>query len=360
MTIKKTKSMKKEQILFNHFLCDIYDAAGDFYDLRPLRCKKFAGSEIISLFKKFESIVVSKDSFWEKSSVISYIYEDKHSDKGLKELSLDNQQYYLLDDKYQTDDFKSFFSPPIWDSCFCVIPGPGHNSSYDSSYWFCPPRTPFYLNYLSILVQMRAYYGESYYERIIIPHMIIFKEAVVEVLSLKKFPFELIRKNTIALLKDTYEDGDLGGYYRSIDKIKKLKLDNSCPWVDTQISTIYNTCKTIEAHVKIASDLKSSLDNVFKALEDEDYSLFSEEVIKLGNNTLHQINGKIFEIKNTYETLKNQLMKLIEIIEATWVQVASFLCLHNTFNTILYIGLNFYSSHFLSTKTCKDSEFWYC
>lgn len=308
--------MGKEQILFNHFLDGIYDAAWDLYDLNPLRCKKFKSNEVISLFRKFVSIVVARDPFWKNSSVVSYIYENKHGDRVLKELELKNQQYYLINDEYKTDDnYMDFFTPPMYSVCFCAVQASSsHGCGFDSSYWFSP-QGPFYLNYLSVSSQMRGYYGESYYEEVIIPHMTIFKEAVVEILSLRKFSSEHVKHNLIALLKDTLNGGKLDECCLVITEVRKHELGDVYA---KEISVIENTCKSIEASVKTASELKDSIDKVFDALEDKDYSLFSDGVINLDNNLL---NNQMFMIHSLYEELKEQLRNFIKKLETTWTQV---------------------------------------
>lgn len=325
--------MKEEQILFNHFLCGINYVANDLYDMNPLKCKEFTHDEIISMFHKFESIVVSRDTFWKKSSEISYIYEDKHFCRVLKELELGNQQYYLINNGYETDDgYMHFFTPPMYSTCFCAVQASSHGYGYDSSYC-SSPQGPFYLNYLSVSSQMRKYYGEGYYEDVIIPHMAIFKKVIVEILSLKKFSHECVKINLIALLKDVLNEGNLDEYHHLIAVVKKHELGNVYA---KEILSIENTCKSIEASVKRASKLKDSVDKVFDALENKDYSLFSKRVFKLNYKCI-QLKKQTFIIYRQYKNLKERLKNFIKELETTWTQVV-----------FLYVIILFFK--FLSNK----------
>ena len=195
------------QILFDHFMDGIDGASYKLYDLRPLRCKEYSSREIIELFRKFSTVVVSKDSFWEKSPQIEYICDDG----SLKELSLGDYPYFIVNEGYRIDTEWYFFQPLI-NAWFC---SPLHKRLlFESSERWCE-EDGICLKYLSTTTKFHKYYGETNYKKRIHPHTDVFDEAVVEIFSLKKFPDEEIRSKKVddinesfkwALENDKYED----------------------------------------------------------------------------------------------------------------------------------------------------------
>jgi hypothetical protein len=194
------------QILFDHFMDGIDSASYKLYDLRSLRCKEYSSREIIKLFRKFESIVVSKDSFWEKSPQIKYISGD-----GLKELSLGDYPYFIVNEGYRTDTEWHFFNPLV-DAWFCS--SLHKRLLFQSSERWCK-EDGICLKYLSTTSKFHKYYGETEFKKHIHPHTDVLFEAIVEIFSLKKFPDEEIRSKKVddinesfkwALGNDKYED----------------------------------------------------------------------------------------------------------------------------------------------------------
>lgn len=196
---KQLKNKRTMQLLFDHFMDGIDDAAYAFYDLHPLKCKEFKSSEVISLFREFESIVVSKDPFWKKSSRIKYILDDGN----LRELDLGNQSYYLVNGGYSTDTKWEFFNPML-DTYLCSTLEKKIKPYFESSdnYYKGPGIC---LRYLSVTSKMFEHYGEDSYKENIRPHTDIFKEAAIEIFSLKKLPVELIKKYHIDKVNSSFE-----------------------------------------------------------------------------------------------------------------------------------------------------------
>lgn len=182
----------KKQILFDHFLAGIQQAAHDLYDLHPLVCKKFSCTEVVKLFRQFEA-KVCEDPFWEKSDEIMFI----NGDSKLEKLDFQNETYYILNGQYCTDTEWKFFNAtlnawfcpvsqpePLWESCERLYDGVGIS-----------------LKYLSLAHRLFKYYGEDFYMKNIRPHTEIFKSTIVDIFGLKKFPEDIIEKNKLESLE---------------------------------------------------------------------------------------------------------------------------------------------------------------
>ena len=176
----------KEKLLFDHFLSGINQAANSLYDLHPLVCKEFSSSDVIGLFRQFES-KVCEDPFWEKSDEIMVI-----KDKKLERLDLQDEVYYILDESYSTNGSFEFFNATVrawfcptqsnllWESCERWYDGVGVS-----------------LKYFTLASRFFKYYGEDFYMKNIRPHTEIFKSAIVDIFELKKFPEDIIKKNKL-------------------------------------------------------------------------------------------------------------------------------------------------------------------
>lgn len=242
----------KEKVLFDHFLDGINQAASGLYDLHPLVCKEFSSTDVIRLFRQFES-KVCEDPFWEKSDEIMFI---KNKDK-LKRLDLQDEVYYILNEQYYTDtpyEFfnatdKSWFCPvsqtmPLWES---------HERYYRGS--------GISLRYVSLSGRFFKYYGKDFYMENIRPHTEIFKSAIVEIFELEKFPEDIIKKNKLKVLESSiayaleHEESD---YY--IEKASEyLEVAKSiCPELENypvyqEILSLNDDFKKIEERVVSSS-----------------------------------------------------------------------------------------------------------
>lgn len=177
----------QQKILFDHFMDGINMAANDFYDLHPLVCKKYSSADILTMFSRFQNLVASKDPFWEVNNKLMFIM-----DLGsLREVNLQNEIYYLINEEYRTDSVWMFFNSTSRAS-FC--PASQKSPSFESSGSFY--KGPgISLKYLSIASKLFKHYGENFYMEIVRPHTDVLRDAIVEILGLKKFPNKLIRKN---------------------------------------------------------------------------------------------------------------------------------------------------------------------
>lgn len=182
----------KKQILFDHFLSGIHQAGKDLYDLHPLVCKKFSCTEVVKLFRQFES-KVCEDPFWEKSGKIMFI----NGDSKLENLDFQNETYYILNGQYCTDTEWKFFNA-TYDAWFCPVSQP---KPLFESYEHLYDGVGISLNYLSLAHRFFEYYGKDFYMKNIRPHTEIFKSAIVDIFGLKRFPEDIIGKNKLESLE---------------------------------------------------------------------------------------------------------------------------------------------------------------
>jgi len=179
----------KQKILFDHFMDGIEQAAHNLYDLHPLVCKKFSSVDVINLFRQFESKVSEKDPFWMKSDKLMFI----NGEGKLETLNLQNEIYFILNEGYCTDRSYDFLNPTMH-AFFCPSSQEGPLwESYQKYY----DGTGVCLKYHTIAHREFKHYGENFYMKNIRPHTDIFKDVIVEIFGLKKFPENVINKNKL-------------------------------------------------------------------------------------------------------------------------------------------------------------------
>ena len=252
----------RQKILFDHFLDGISKAAYDFYNLHPLVCKKYTRAAIMEMFSRFENIVSSKDPFWEMNDKMMFIMDDG----SLSEVNLQNKIYYLINEEYRTDSVWMFFNSTFRAS-FC--PASQKSPSFESSgsFYHGPGIS---LKYLSIASKFFKHYGENFFMEIVRPHTGVFRDAVVEILGLEKFPNKLIWENKNEQFKGNLEyafndDREDISYYFMKAKEYLAFAETIVP--DVKECPVYQEIFALENEFKsLISRAKDSCDNLYKTI----------------------------------------------------------------------------------------------
>ena len=264
----------ERKILFDHFLNGIHQAGYDLYDLHPLSCKKFSSLEVINLFRQFES-KVCENPFWEKSDKIMFI-----NGKGkLEVLDLQNEEYYILNERYCTNTSWDFFNS-TFHAFFCPV---SQENPLWASYESCYKGNGICLKYSSLASNSFKYYGEDFYMKNIRPHIEIFKTAIVDIFKLKKFPEEIIRKNKLEDLE-----------FSIINALEHEEYDYYIEKANEYLEIAKNFCPELENHPTYQEIPKIN----------DDFKKFQEEIMKRVDPTIKPILEEIIpKVKKSIQSI---------------------------------------------------------
>ena len=238
----------KEKILFDYFMDGIHNAAKGLYDLHPLVCKEFSSADVIKLFRQFESKVCEKDPFWMKSNKIMFI----NGDGKLETLDIQNEVYFILNADYRTDRAEDFINNSTMHASFC--PSTEQHPLFESYECYYKGKG-ICLKYLNISHRLFKHYGENFFMRYVRPHTEIFKEIIVDIFGLKKFPEDTIKMNQLEDIESSIDyalkNDDYPYFVEKAEEYVTLAKD-VCPELEND-----PTCKEI---IELKSDISKIID----------------------------------------------------------------------------------------------------